>query len=80
MAGVHVKRSRGFTEVRLNVSQERDTAARKQNKILTNHWKPWPHGALHGSGLVEHKPHFAGENSKLERVCCWETKIKGSRS
>jgi hypothetical protein len=27
-----VKRSRGFIEVRLNVSQTHDTAARKQNK------------------------------------------------
>jgi hypothetical protein len=30
------KRSRDFIEVRLNVSQDHDTAARKQNKILTD--------------------------------------------
>lgn len=34
MAGVPLKRSRGFTEVGLDVSQDHDTAARKQNKIL----------------------------------------------
>lgn len=37
-----VKGSRGFIEVRLNVSQTHDTAARKQNKTkpLADNWKP----------------------------------------
>lgn len=79
MAGIPVKRSRGFIEVGLNVSQHYDTEARKQNKTKQNpnrsleavvSWcSAWarPHW--------EHKPHFIGENDTLESVCCWETKI-----
>lgn len=82
LAGAPVKRSGGFTEVRLSVSQDHDTAARKPNqtkpnKILTELWRLWPHGALQGSGLMEHEPPFIGENGKLESVCCWETKTEG---
>ena len=36
MAGVPTKRSRGFIEARLSVSQDHDTVARKQNKTKQN--------------------------------------------
>lgn len=54
-----VKRSRGFIEGRLNVSQDHDTAARKQNKT-----KPQQItgsnglSAPHGPGLYWNKSHI----------------------